>query len=458
MIVPIVEARNTTSLYKEAKNYLEEGSSDMAFMFFRQILNEYPKSKYADEALFRVAEFYFDNKSFRSAEDRLAKYVKKYPEGQFIERAKEHLNKIRLGKIIAEADNLYQKGSYEEAIEVYSQAMELTSEKKAIKDKIKQCRQKHINEKVDEADKLYKKENWHKALALYNEIIKNNPDLVDVKEKIKKCKENVEFEKKQIAKGLVKYKGAWMDQETLERLVNKEMTTSSKTYIKGEGPGAFGSTTKKITSKGISMHEAEQEISSRLKFKVWQLKSIPYKDGFLICGYNTYAPIAIGIWWCDGQKIFNVNGIARSNIKEFKLARSMIDYISDVLSVCKEHKNRKVHFDKNKKFYKSSVIPQEKFGLSEKQRKAVVKELAEIVNKACHESRRAYPPDDYSLGFSAYSMSQNIKRIDLDDKLFYNYRDELLDKYGLTSGELEAIEEEGIEKNWDYLVDTTCLF
>lgn len=326
MIIPLVEARDAISLYREAKSYLEEGSDDMAFMFFRQILHDYPKSKYADEALFRISKYYLDSKSFRSAEDRLAKYIKEYPKGQFIEKAKYHLNKIRLAKAVTEADNLCQKGNYEKAIKIYNQAMELTSEKKAIKDKINQCRQKSIKEKVDKADKLYGDQNWNKALTLYNKIIKNNPNLVDIKEKIKKCKENIEFEKKQIEKGLVKYKGSWMTQGNLEKIVNNEEA------------GAYGSAKRKMAPKDISMREAEQEILSRLKFKVWQLKSIPYRDGFLVCGYTDVSSKAIAIWWCDGQEIFNVNGIARSNIKEFKFARNMINHISDAVKVCKEHR------------------------------------------------------------------------------------------------------------------------
>jgi uncharacterized protein YxeA len=34
VVIPIAEARNTTSLYREAESYLEEGNEDMAFMFF----------------------------------------------------------------------------------------------------------------------------------------------------------------------------------------------------------------------------------------------------------------------------------------------------------------------------------------------------------------------------------------------------------------------------------------
>jgi len=85
----------------------------------------------------------------------------------------------------------------------------------------------------------------------------------------------------------------------------------------------------------ISANKAKSIILSKIKYKsAWTIETFQHNGGILLCGYNTAMPAAIGAWWCKGNKIFNVNGIAASNTKEFEFTDDIS--INTALSVCRK--------------------------------------------------------------------------------------------------------------------------
>lgn len=67
---------------------------------------------------------------------------------------------------------------------------------------------------------------------------------------------------------------------------------------------------------------------------VWLLETHPYKDGILICGYNSVSPKAIATWWCKGNQVHNVNGAARTISKTLENTFDVI--ASETYEICEQ--------------------------------------------------------------------------------------------------------------------------
>ena len=77
----------------------------------------------------------------------------------------------------------------------------------------------------------------------------------------------------------------------------------------------------------ISLEDAQRIIFSQLKYKKsWELKGFPYKEGIIICGYNSVLPSAIAVWWWKEGYIYNINTVAKANTTfDFTFDISVID-------------------------------------------------------------------------------------------------------------------------------------
>lgn len=107
--------------------------------------------------------------------------------------------------------------------------------------------------------------------------------------------------------------------EGLVTIIDKKANLSNKPTIK---------------ARQFSTKEIEKKIISALKYKrIWSLKSFSYNNGVLVCGNNEVMPEAQAMWWSDGSKIYNVNGIARGNTPKFDLTFD-VD-IGEALQKCK---------------------------------------------------------------------------------------------------------------------------
>lgn len=69
-------------LYSKAIEFSEAGSAHFAFMHFNKLLRNYPESKYRQDALFATGEYYFETRSFHSAQKTFKTYLDEYPDSE----------------------------------------------------------------------------------------------------------------------------------------------------------------------------------------------------------------------------------------------------------------------------------------------------------------------------------------------------------------------------------------
>ena len=72
----IASAGLDKQLYLKAKQFAKGGQYDFSFMQYRAIVQEYPISKYKDEAMFAVCEYYYSNGMLKEARDSFRNYIK----------------------------------------------------------------------------------------------------------------------------------------------------------------------------------------------------------------------------------------------------------------------------------------------------------------------------------------------------------------------------------------------
>lgn len=83
-----------------------------------------------------------------------------------------------------------------------------------------------------------------------------------------------------------------------------------------------------------------------------------------------------------------------------------------------------------------SSAPEQRFGLSEAERKEVFREVAAAEDRATREAMALVPDSDI------------MKQIELERKLTQKYKAEVARKYGLTEDHLLKISVEGVKKGW----------
>lgn len=81
-------------IYSQAIRESRSGNMDAAFMQLRSLLTGYPDSKYAENALFAVGEYYFLIADYDDSSRAFVKYLDDYPESKFISFALMYLLKI----------------------------------------------------------------------------------------------------------------------------------------------------------------------------------------------------------------------------------------------------------------------------------------------------------------------------------------------------------------------------
>lgn len=146
MISAVVEAESDTSLYKSAIGYLKAGDKEFAFMTFRQIVQDYPKSKYADESQFRIAEFYFKEKVYFDAGRELTKHLELYPDSPFKKKTHLYLQKLHARHLAKKDDALYEE-----------------------KDKVERVEKAQKKEETTKAPETFKKEYEYKVISQFVE-------------------------------------------------------------------------------------------------------------------------------------------------------------------------------------------------------------------------------------------------------------------------------------------------
>ena len=68
-------AQDVKQLYSAAIREAESGNKDFAFMHCRELLENYPGSKYASDAAFAIGEYYFITANYESAGEALSNFI-----------------------------------------------------------------------------------------------------------------------------------------------------------------------------------------------------------------------------------------------------------------------------------------------------------------------------------------------------------------------------------------------
>src|SRR4029078_12730259 len=89
---------------------------------------------------------------------------------------------------------------------------------------------------------------------------------------------------------------------------------------------------------------------------------------------------------------------------------------------------------------------EEKFGLSEDQRKAIFRDGVLAEDRANREAEQTYPEPNSPT--PEVNMAAFEKRDNLANKLIEKYRNQLARKNHLTKNQIDEIMNEGLEKSW----------
>jgi outer membrane protein assembly factor BamD (BamD/ComL family) len=81
-------------LYSNARESAKSGNLNFAFMYYRQILDDFPASKYSEQALFGTGEYYFLTLNFRESASSFIKFIGDYPQSKAKPFALMYLLKI----------------------------------------------------------------------------------------------------------------------------------------------------------------------------------------------------------------------------------------------------------------------------------------------------------------------------------------------------------------------------
>ncbi|MFA5388824.1 MAG: outer membrane protein assembly factor BamD [Candidatus Omnitrophota bacterium] len=80
--------------YSKAVKYIKAKQPDFAFMEFRGIARDFPKSRFAQKSRFAIAEYYYDRGMRYDAVANFKQYINDYPGSKAVVFAKAYLLKI----------------------------------------------------------------------------------------------------------------------------------------------------------------------------------------------------------------------------------------------------------------------------------------------------------------------------------------------------------------------------
>ncbi len=70
----------SSQVYSKAVKFAKAGQSDFAFTQYSKLLRNYPTSKFRDQALFAIGEYYFKNFGFKQAAEAFQTFIDEYPD------------------------------------------------------------------------------------------------------------------------------------------------------------------------------------------------------------------------------------------------------------------------------------------------------------------------------------------------------------------------------------------
>ena len=105
-------AYGAESLYRKGKARLDSGRNDIALLYFRELLRDYPDSSYADEAHFLVASYYMESRDYFQAGSELHEHLRCYPDSPYTDEVLRMLARIEVVDLEAKANRAMAGSEY----------------------------------------------------------------------------------------------------------------------------------------------------------------------------------------------------------------------------------------------------------------------------------------------------------------------------------------------------------
>lgn len=180
MLIPdSLLADSADSLYKKALELEKSGQKDFAVFRYLSITRNYPNSKRADDAFFKLGEYYYQNYDYFNAKRSFEDLLHKHPRSPFIDKSKQYLKSIL---------DLYETSKTESEINKLISDIEILKTKKNWDDIIAECAKienfsplpsKYEDRLIEYyklcGDEYLKTDELQKAKEAYEKIIKIAP-------------------------------------------------------------------------------------------------------------------------------------------------------------------------------------------------------------------------------------------------------------------------------------------
>jgi outer membrane protein assembly factor BamD (BamD/ComL family) len=82
LFLPRLYSGEDRNLYSQGKKSARHGKIDFAFLSFDRLVRKFPHSKFANEALFAVGEYYFFLRDYRNAKIAFTRLASDYPDSE----------------------------------------------------------------------------------------------------------------------------------------------------------------------------------------------------------------------------------------------------------------------------------------------------------------------------------------------------------------------------------------
>lgn len=176
VITPAV-ATSDEALYKEGERLIKK-DPDKALVFFRQVMESFPKSFYAQRAMLGIAETYYikgDEANLVLAAAQYRTFLGLYPSSPSAPMAQYRIALCAFNKMLKPGRD---QTKTEEALTELKKTISffpLTDEAKEAREKVKECENRLAESSFGVAEFYYKKDTFRPAISRLTEILTEYP-------------------------------------------------------------------------------------------------------------------------------------------------------------------------------------------------------------------------------------------------------------------------------------------
>ncbi len=140
-------ALSARTLYNKGKDRLDEGKSDLALLYFRELIREHPDSSYAVEAHFLVARYYKESRNYFQADRALREHLSSYPDSPYADQVLTMLAEMEVLDLEARAGKAMQAAEYRAAKVLWEDVLSKNPNHAVAKASLAEC--ERIIERMD---------------------------------------------------------------------------------------------------------------------------------------------------------------------------------------------------------------------------------------------------------------------------------------------------------------------